>query len=110
MTDTITREQLHDEIESGAVVVLEALPPMYYEKDHLPGALNLPLDDIDTLIPVLVPDKTQAVVTYCSNTACTNSAVAANRLAALGYTNVRKYPGGKQEWIEAGLPVESVAA
>ena len=29
----------------------------------------------------------------------------AERLTALGYANVRKYPGGKQDWIEAGLEV-----
>jgi rhodanese-related sulfurtransferase len=32
---------------------------------------------------------------------------AARELAALGYTNVRDYSGGKQDWIDAGLPTES---
>ena len=32
---------------------------------------------------------------------------AARELAALGYTNVRDYAGGKQDWIDAGLPTES---
>jgi rhodanese-related sulfurtransferase len=45
-------------------------------------------------------------VTYCSNTACRNSEAAANQLAAMGYTNVRKYAEGKQDWQEAGLPLE----
>lgn len=76
----------------------------------LPGALNLPLDDLDELAPVLVPDKSAAVVTYCSNTSCRNSAMAAERLRAMGYTDVRAYEGGKQDWIEAGLPVESGGA
>lgn len=44
---------------------------------------------------------------YCSNTACQNSGIAANRLTALGYTDVRKYAEGKQDWVEAGLPTES---
>jgi rhodanese-related sulfurtransferase len=47
-----------------------------------------------------------AIVTYCSNTACTNSEIAANKLSAMGYTNVRKYAQGKQDWQEAGLPLE----
>jgi rhodanese-related sulfurtransferase len=33
--------------------------------------------------------------------------VAARELAAMGYTNVRDYAEGKQDWIDAGLPVES---
>lgn len=106
MTDQVNREQLQQEIGDGHVVVLEALPPVYFENEHLPGARNLPLDDLEASVARLVPDKDQAIVTYCSNTACDNSSVAAIRLRELGYRNVRKYPGGKQDWIEAGLPVE----
>ncbi len=106
MADTITREDLRTAIATGGVVVLEALPPMYFEKDHLPGAHNLPLDDVDELAPRLIPATDSVVVTYCSNTACNNSTIAAHRLEALGYTNVRKYEGGKQDWMESGLPVE----
>jgi len=110
MADTISRAELEQAIAEGGVTVLEALGPMYFEDQHLPGARNLPLEQLDELAPVLVPDKGTPVVTYCSNTACNNSTIAAERLTALGYANVRKYPGGKQDWIEAGLPVESGAA
>jgi len=106
MIRTITREELRSAIEAGGVVVLEALPPMYFEKEHLPAARNLPLDDIDELAPLLIPAPDTPVVTYCSNTACNNSSIAADRLQALGYTDVRKYAGGKQDWMEASLPVE----
>jgi hypothetical protein len=34
----------------------------------------------------------------------------AEKLAKLGYTNVRRYEAGKQDWIEAGLPVETAVA
>lgn len=37
---------------------------------------------------------------------CHASADAARELAALGYTNVRYYPGGKKDWTTAGLPAE----
>jgi rhodanese-related sulfurtransferase len=107
MAQTVNREELRQEIEEGSVVVLEALPPEYYDKEHLPGAQNLPLDDLDQRVTRLVPDKDQAIITYCSNDACENSTIAAARLRDLGYSNVRKYPGGKQDWIEAGLAVEA---
>jgi rhodanese-related sulfurtransferase len=81
-------------------------PPQYYQDAHLPGALNLPHDQVDALAPALLPDKGREVVVYCSNTACPNSGIAAARLSALGYTNVRKYAEGKQDWIDAGLPTE----
>jgi rhodanese-related sulfurtransferase len=54
--------------------------------------------------------RPRAIVTYCSNTACRNSEIAANQLTAMGYSNVRKYAEGKDDWAEAGLPLESSMA
>ena len=107
--DTITREELWKALNDGDVVVLEALPQSYFEDGHLPRARNLPLDQLETLAPELAPSKNTAVVTYCSNMQCNNSTIAAERLRELGYTNVRKFPGGKQEWVDAGLPLEQGA-
>lgn len=110
MTQTITRQDLQEALRLGQVVLVEALPAMYFEKEHLPGALNMPLDDIDALAGVLVPDKATPLVTYCTGVACPNSKIAAAHLEALGYTNVRAYEAGKEDWIGAGLPVESSEA
>ena len=107
MPELITREELHEEIAAGTVVVVETLGAGYYDSAHLPGAINIPHTQVRELAPKLLRDKQAAIVTYCSNTACANSEAAANELIALGYSNVRKYAEGKQDWTEAGLPVES---
>lgn len=91
---------------SGDVLVLEALPAMYYEQAHLPGALNLPLDEIDALAPTLIPSPSTPVVTYCTGTTCPNSGIAAARLRALGYEDVRAFEGGKEAWEAQSLPFE----
>jgi len=109
VTTTITLFELEQRLADGTVVLLEALPPMYYAAEHLPGPKNLPLDDIETLAPVLVPEKSTPIVTYCSGPSCANSKLVAGRLTALGYVDVRAYEGGKEEWIGAGLPVETGA-
>ena len=107
MATRITRDELKAKLDRGGdIVVFEALPEMYYEDAHLPGAINLPHDRIDELAPTLLPDKDREVAAYCSNLACRNSTIAANRLTQLGYTRVYDYEEGKQDWIEAGLPVE----
>jgi rhodanese-related sulfurtransferase len=104
----ITRDELHTKIRRGDNFVLaEALPEMYYRKAHLPGAINLPHDQVTELAPTLLRDKNVEVVVYCANTSCRNSDIAAQRLAQLGYTRVREYMEGKQDWMDAGLPVES---
>lgn len=110
MPRTITRDELKAGIDAGALVVVETLGPQYYGDAHLPGAINIPHTQVAELAPALLPDKDAAIVTYCSNADCQNSEVAARQLEALGYTNVRKYAEGKQDWTEAGLPVESGAA
>lgn len=102
----ITREELRTEIEAGTVTVVDALGGEYYAKQHLPGAVPLVEADVATRAAELLPDKSAPIVTYCSNAACPNSERVAERLIALGYTNVRKYAGGIEDWVGAGLPVE----
>lgn len=107
MITPIAREELRDRIDSGSVVVVDALPSSYYDQQHLPGALNLVEGDVADLAPRLLPDRDAAIVTYCSNTACSNSEAVARRLVAAGYTNVRVYRDGIQDWVEGGYATES---
>ena len=105
MSDHITRDELLELIDGNAVVVVESLPAPYYESGHLPGAINIPHTEVRERAAALLPDKDAAIVTYCANAACPNSAIAQTVLRKLGYTNVRKYAEGKQDWQEAGLPL-----
>jgi rhodanese-related sulfurtransferase len=104
---TISRSELQTAIEGGDVTVVETLGPQYYDDAHLPGSINIPHTEVARLAPQLLPDLDAAIVTYCSNTACRNSEAAAAQLRALGYTNVRKYAEGKDDWRDAGLVLES---
>lgn len=110
MTNVISRDELKEALEKGDVVLLEALPPEYFNERHLPGAQNLPLDDVDELAPKLIAGRDTPVVVYCSDVTCSNSKVAATRLEELGYTNVRTYEAGKRDWTEAGLATVSEPA
>jgi rhodanese-related sulfurtransferase len=104
----ISRQEIQAKLQrKEKVVLVEALPEKYYDQAHLPGAINLPHDQVDQLAPRLLPEKSQEIIVYCANTPCRNSAIAAHRLAALGYTQVREYVEGKQDWIKAGLPTEA---
>ncbi|GAA4997877.1 rhodanese-like domain-containing protein [Kitasatospora paranensis] len=107
MTALITRDELAAAIGAGTVTVVDTLGGAYYAQQHLPGALALTPAEVDALAAALLPDRGAAVVTYCSNPACPNSGQVADRLTALGYTDVRKYREGIQDWVEAGLPTET---
>ena len=106
MTVLITRTELQAEIAAGTVTVVDALAGDYYVKQHIPTAIPLAEADVDKLASSLLPDRSAAIAVYCSNEACPNSQRVSTRLTALGYTNVRKYAEGIQDWVEAGLPVE----
>jgi rhodanese-related sulfurtransferase len=107
MTKLIDHETLARKL-AGAVppVLVEALPEKYFHDWHLPGARHLPHDEVDRLADAVLPDRSAEIVVYCASRSCQNSHIAAGRLARMGYANVAVYAGGKQEWSEAGLPVE----
>lgn len=109
MAQRITRDELKKKIEEGLITVVEALPAQYYNDKHLPGALNLPHDEVDALAPTLLPNKEAEIAVYCANGPCPNSGIAADRLVELGYTSVYEYYEGKDDWVEAGLSTESGA-
>ncbi len=105
---TVTADQLLRKIEDGDdFVLVDALAPMVYAHSHLPGAINLPPAAIDQDgIARRIPDRNAQIVVYCANPDCEDSVETAQRLQALGYTNVHHYPGGKDEWRDLGLPLE----
>ena len=103
---SITRDELKMKVgRGGAYTLIETLPPEQFQEGHLPGAINLPPDQVSTLAPTLLPDKDIEIITYCASRTCHASAKAARALMRLGYTNVRHYPGGKADWKSAGLPI-----
>ena len=105
----MTRDELKVRIgRGGDFKLVETLPPEQFREGHLPGAINLPLDQVSTLAPKLLPDKQTEVITYCASRTCHASADAARELIKLGYTNVRHYAGGKADWTSAALPLERI--
>lgn len=105
---TITRDEIQAALEAGEPLTLvETLRTEHFEQGHLPGAIHLHFEEVADRAPELLPDKDAPIVTYCSNTACRNSGVAQAQLERLGYTNVRKYAEGKDDWVAAGLPLET---
>ncbi len=105
---TIDRERLKAMIEQDGARVVEVLDSKYFDKFHLPGAINVPLGgDFEHAIECAVPDKGAPVVVYCMDEDCDASPKAARKMEELGYRNVYDYEAGKMDWKEAGLPVES---
>ena len=108
MQHTISREQIKAMLDSGEPITLvEALPRQYFAKHHLPGAINLPHDEVSERAAELLPNRDALIVVYCASAECKNSAIAREALERMGYSNALEYAEGKQDWMEAGYPLES---
>lgn len=105
----MTRDEVQQRMDSESnLALVEVLSRQQYEIFHLPGAINVPLDEsFDANIQKAVPDKERPVIVYCANTSCDASPQAAKRMEKLGYTNVSDYEAGKEDWKEADLPIET---
>ena len=75
-----------------------------WARGHLPGAVHLCKGIIERDIEAAVPDKTAEIILYCGGGF--RSALAADNLQKMGYTNVISMDGGWRGWTEAGFPVE----
>jgi rhodanese-related sulfurtransferase len=74
-----------------------------YAKDHLPGAIHLSKGIIERDIEQRVPNLQAPIVLYCGGGY--RSALAADNLQKMGYTNVLSIDGGIRGWREKGFPL-----
>ncbi len=76
-----------------------------WEKGRLPGAVHLSKGVIERDIESRIPEKSTPIVLYCGGGF--RSALVADNLQKMGYTNVTSMDGGWRGWIGLGLPVET---
>jgi rhodanese-related sulfurtransferase/CBS domain-containing protein len=108
MPATIDRQQLQILLGQGAQLV-EVLPHEEYEAEHLPGAINIPLTQLDRISTARL-DRDRPLIVYCYDYQWDLSARAAWRLESLGFGQVHRYEAGKADWSAAGLPREGKEA
>jgi rhodanese-related sulfurtransferase len=67
MDQSISTKDLKNKLDRREVTAVETLAPERYREAHIPGALNIPPEQIKELAPQLLPDKNAEIVTYCAN-------------------------------------------
>lgn len=87
----------------GLVVVIDVRPAEEYAAGHLPGAINIPVDQLDDRLAKL--PKRKEIVAYCRGPYCLMSFEAVEKLRKRGL-KARRLENGFPEWRAAGLPVE----
>jgi rhodanese-related sulfurtransferase len=107
MARTVDLAGVQELLERGAQLV-EVLPHEEYQELHLPGAIHLPLKELDAQRAKQL-DRERPVVVYCWDALCDMSPRAATRLEQLGF-EVYDYALSKIDWMAHGLPMEGTAA
>lgn len=102
--EPVSRLDLMDRLKAGLVTVLDVRPEDEFALGHLPGAVNIPLGELERRLADLDPD--QEIVAYCRGPYCVLSYEAVAMLRARGF-KVRRLEDGLPEWRSAGLPVET---
>lgn len=106
-TLAVDTAELLRRMESGDVVVLDVRPAAEYDGGHLPGAVHIPLDELEQRLAELPRDR--EIVAYCRGQYCVLAHDAVRVLSGHGFT-ARRAADGVLEWRVAGVPVETGAA
>lgn len=105
----MTAHELQSLLEQGdAPILLDVLTPEAFARHHLPGAVNACVYEtvfLDT-VASLVPAKDSLVIVYGLGSETLAARTAREKLEAAGYSQVREFPGGLNEWQSRGLPLE----
>jgi len=86
----------------SAPLVLDVRTRREYARGHIPGAVNIPYDELRGRLDELDGDKTAEVVVYCQTGQL--AVFAEDVLARAGYTNVRNLEGHMRAWRRARYP------
>jgi phage shock protein E len=105
LDSTIAAVELSDRIAAGdAPLILDVRTDAEFEAGHIPGAIQIPHDQVKDRIGELPTDTSVEIVVHCQSGRRAEMAEA--ELIAAGYTNVRSLDGHWAGWSAAGLPSE----
>lgn len=100
--EPVPAAELLERAKKGLVTVLDVRPPEEYSEGHIPGAINVPVDKLESYLSKL--PKRKEIVAYCRGPYCLMSFDAVEKLRKRGW-RARRLANGLPEWRAAGLPV-----
>jgi len=104
---TISTGELQQRLDEGVSLhVWNVLTDGYFKGEMIPGSRRVPLDTIGREVSAAKAPKGEEIIVYCGGPKCPQSLQAAQKLMDLGYTNVKAYEGGLEEWKKAGNKIE----
>jgi len=100
--EPVTRAELRRRLKDGSATIIDVRPRDEYEAGHIPGALSIPVDEVQRRMREL--PKSREVIAYCRGPYCLYSLDAVTMLRKHGY-RARRADEGMPDWRAEGLPV-----
>jgi len=100
---TVTRDELRKRLLGGEATLIDVRPMIEYDAGHIPGAIPIPPDQLEELLPQLPTDR--EIVAYCRGPYCVYADQAVRTLLATGHS-ARRLEDGLPEWRRNGGPIE----
>lgn len=101
--EPVPAKELLERTRKGLVTVLDVRPPEEYAAGHVPGAINIPIQELEKRLKEL--PKRREIVAYCRGPYCLMSYDAVSLLRKKGI-KARRLEAGLPEWRLAGFPLE----
>ncbi|UCG21199.1 MAG: hypothetical protein JSU80_00965 [Deltaproteobacteria bacterium] len=107
----VSLNEAREAFEGGHALFVDARDPDFFNEDHIPGAINLPVKNFDLVFPTLKEQLLAAprLITYCDGANCEMSVELTEKLLFAGLEYVEIFTGGIQQWKAAGQPVVSTS-
>ena len=105
----MTAHELQNALSAAeAPLLVQVLPEEVFAAKRIPGSKQACVYEVAFLdqIAALTSDKARAIIVYGAGGGSLDAKVAAEKLAAAGFTNVTAFEGGLDAWSAAGLPLE----
>ena len=101
-TKEVSPQETAAALKRGDTLLIDVRDPDEWEEGHIPGAKNFSRGTVELEIEEAAPDPSAPIITHCGGGG--RSALVAESLQRMGYTNVKSMAGGFKAWKAAGLP------
>lgn len=100
----VSADEVHEQLQKMPFTLIDVREKEEWDQDRIPQAIHISKGVIERDIAKTVKNKSEPLVLYCGGGY--RSALAADNLQKMGYTNVKSVAGGIRSWREKGFKLE----
>ena len=108
-SELISLEEAKQLFDDSSGMFVDTRHAYDYALSHIPGAINIPLKEAESLVTSFPAEKEKTLVVYCDGAECNSSLEVGATFITHGFTDVRIFFSGWSSWRDMGLPTEGTS-